>query len=222
MKKTFLIIWACLMFIMSVNAQNETEQKVEDLLSKMTLEEKIGQMNQYSGFFDVTGPAPIFGENKNKYEHIKTGQVGSMLNVLGVEDIRKMQQLAVENSRLGIPLIFAYDVIHGYKTMAPIPLAEAASWDMQAIEKSARISAIEASAVGLNWAFAPMMNISRDARWGRVMEGGGEDPYLGSLVAQARVRGLQGMTLQQRILLLLLPNILLPMVLRRLERSTIQ
>jgi beta-glucosidase len=192
MKKTFLIIWACLMFIMSVNAQNETEQKVEDLLSKMTLEEKIGQMNQYSGFFDVTGPAPIFGENKNKYEHIKTGQVGSMLNVLGVEDIRKMQQLAVENSRLGIPLIFAYDVIHGYKTMAPIPLAEAASWDMQAIEKSARISAIEASAVGLNWAFAPMMDISRDARWGRVMEGGGEDPYLGSLVAQARVRGLQG------------------------------
>jgi beta-glucosidase len=192
MKKTFLIIWACLMFIMSVNAQNETEQKVEDLLSKMTLEEKIGQMNQYSGFFDVTGPAPIFGENKNKYEHIKTGQVGSMLNVLGVKRIRKMQQLAVENSRLGIPLIFAYDVIHGYKTMAPIPLAEAASWDMQAIERSSRISAIEASAVGLNWAFAPMMDISRDARWGRVMEGGGEDPYLGSLVAQARVRGLQG------------------------------
>lgn len=180
------------MFILSVNAQNEMNQKIEDLLSKMTLEEKIGQMNQYSGFFDVTGPAPIFGENKNKYEHIKTGQVGSMLNVLGVKRIRKMQQLAVENSRLGIPLIFAYDVIHGYKTMAPIPLAEAASWDMQAIEKSARTSAIEASAVGLNWAFAPMMDISRDARWGRVMEGGGEDPYLGSLVAQARVRGLQG------------------------------
>ncbi len=192
MKKTFLTTWACLMFILSVNAQNEMNQKIEDLLSKMTLEEKIGQMNQYSGFFDVTGPAPIFGENKNKYEHIKTGQVGSMLNVLGVKRIRKMQQLAVENSRLGIPLIFAYDVIHGYKTMAPIPLAEAASWDMQAIEKSARTSAIEASAVGLNWAFAPMMDISRDARWGRVMEGGGEDPYLGSLVAQARVRGLQG------------------------------
>ena len=192
MKKTFLTTWACLMLFLSANAQNEIDQKVEDLLSKMTLEEKVGQMNQYSGFFDVTGPAPIFGENKNKYEHIKTGQVGSMLNVLGVKRIRKMQQLAVENSRLGIPLIFAYDVIHGYKTMAPIPLAEAASWDMQAIERSSRISAIEASAVGLNWAFAPMMDISRDARWGRVMEGGGEDPYLGSLVAQARVRGLQG------------------------------
>ncbi|KAA3620676.1 MAG: glycosyl hydrolase, partial [Bacteroidetes bacterium] len=141
MKKTYLTLWASLIFVLMLNAQNEIDQKVEDLLSKMTLEEKVGQMNQYSGFFDVTGPAPIFGESKNKYEHIKSGQVGSMLNVLGVKEVRKMQQLAVENSRLGIPLLFGYDVVHGYKTMAPIPLAEVASWDMEAIEKSTRVSA---------------------------------------------------------------------------------
>ncbi len=192
MKKTFLTIWGLFIFVFMINAQDEINQKVEDLLSKMTLEEKVGQMNQYSGFFDVTGPAPIFGESKNKYEHIKSGQVGSMLNVLGVKEVRKMQQLAVENSRLGIPLLFGYDVVHGYQTMAPIPLAEVASWDMEAIEESASVSAAEASAVGINWAFAPMIDVSRDARWGRVMEGAGEDPYLGSLVAKARVRGFQG------------------------------
>lgn len=162
------------------------------LLSKMTLEEKIGQMNQYSSFFDVTGPAPKDGYQKERYEHIRNGLVGSMLNVRGVKEVYEMQKLAVENSRLGIPLVFAYDVIHGYKTTTPIPLAEAASWDLDAIELSARNAAIEASATGLNWTFAPMVDISRDARWGRVMEGAGEDPYLGSKIAVARVNGFQG------------------------------
>ena len=127
-----------------------------------------------------------------KYDHLKKGWVGSMLNVVGTEEIRKLQQVVVEESRLGIPLIFGYDVIHGYKTLAPIPLAEAASWDMEAIENSAKIAADEASAVGLNWTFAPMIDISREPRWGRVMEGGGEDTYLGSKIAQARVKGFQG------------------------------
>jgi len=168
------------------------EKKVEDLLAKMTLDEKIGQMNQYNGFWDATGPVPIEGNTKQKYDHLKSGMVGSMLNILGSENTRKFQQIAVENSRLGIPLIFGYDVIHGYKTSAPIPLAEAASWDLKAIEKSARIAAIEASAVGIHWTFAPMVDISRDARWGRVMEGAGEDPYLGSKIGVARVKGFQG------------------------------
>ena len=169
----------------------EIEKKVNDLLGKMMLDEKIGQMNQYSGFWDVTGPVPKDGYTKMKYEHIKSGKVGSMINVTGTANVRKIQKLAVENSRLGIPIIFGLDVIHGYKTAFPIPLAESTSWDLVAIEKSARIAAIEASAVGLNWTFAPMVDISRDARWGRVMEGAGEDPYLGSKIAIARVKGFQ-------------------------------
>ena len=168
------------------------DKKVEELLTKMTLEEKIGQMNQYNGFWDATGPIPIAGNTKQKYDHLKSGMVGSMLNILGAENTRKFQELAVKNSRLGIPLIFGYDVIHGYKTSAPIPLAEAASWDLKAIEKSARIAAIEATAVGIHWTFAPMVDISRDARWGRVMEGAGEDTYLGSKIGIARVKGFQG------------------------------
>ncbi len=170
----------------------KTATKVEELLSKMTLEEKVGQMVQYSGFYDATGPAPSEGDAKNKLEHLKLGLVGSMLNVRGAEQVRAMQRIAVEETRLGIPLIFGFDVIHGHKTLSPIPLAEAASWDMKAIEKSARIAAIEASAVGINWTFAPMVDISRDARWGRVMEGAGEDPYLGSKIGVARIKGFQG------------------------------
>lgn len=169
-----------------------TDRKVKELLAKMTLEEKVGQMNQYTGFFDPTGPAPKNGNNKNKYEQVKQGLVGSMLNVRGAKEVRAMQKVAVENSRLGIPLVFAFDVIHGFKTTAPIPLAEAASWDLAAIKKSARMAAIEASAAGLNWTFAPMIDISRDARWGRVMEGAGEDTYLGVRIGVARVEGFQG------------------------------
>lgn len=172
--------------------EKSIEKNIDSLLQQMTLEEKVGQMNQYNGFWDVTGPAPQGGNAEIKYEHLKKGLVGSMLNVVGTEEVRKLQKLVVEETRLGIPLIFGYDVIHGYKTLAPIPLAEAASWDMEAIENSAKIAAQEASAVGLNWTFAPMVDISRDPRWGRVMEGGGEDTYLGAEIAKARVKGFQG------------------------------
>jgi len=167
-------------------------ERVNTLLTQMTLEEKIGQMNQYSSFWDVTGPAPKEGSAAVQFEQLKNGFVGSMLNVHGVENVYKLQKIAVEETRLGIPLIFGFDVIHGYKTITPIPLAEAASWDLEAIELSAKNAALEASAAGINWTFAPMVDISRDARWGRVMEGGGEDPYLGSKIAFARVKGFQG------------------------------
>ena len=171
---------------------NSIESKVEELLSKMTLEEKIGQMNQYNGFWDLTGPAPAQGVAAKKYDQLRKGLVGSMLNVRGVKDVRAVQKIAVEETRLGIPLIIGFDVIHGYETLSPIPLAEAASWDLEAIKKSAAIAAEEASAAGINWTFAPMVDISRDARWGRVMEGAGEDPFLGSKIAKARVEGFQG------------------------------
>ena len=168
------------------------EQKVSDLLNQMTLEEKIGQMNQYSGFWDLTGPAPSSGDAAKKHEHLRKGYVGSMLNLRGVENVLKIQKIAVEETRLGIPLIIGFDVIHGYETLSPIPLAESASWDLEAIKKSAQVAAEEAAAAGINWTFAPMVDISRDARWGRVMEGAGEDPYLGSKIAFARVQGFQG------------------------------
>jgi len=166
--------------------------KVDSILHLMTLDEKIGQMNQYNGFWDVTGPSPKEGQAAQKYENLKKGLVGSVLNVKGVKDVRAIQKIAVEQTRLGIPLLFGFDVIHGYKTISPIPLAEAASWDMDAIKKSAAIAAEEASSVGINWTFAPMVDVSRDARWGRVMEGAGEDTYLGSKIAEARIKGFQG------------------------------
>ncbi|PZQ79745.1 MAG: glycosyl hydrolase, partial [Flavobacterium johnsoniae] len=168
------------------------DRKVDSVLKLMTLEEKVGQMNQYNGFWDVTGPVPKDGQAAKKYENLKKGLVGSMLNVRGVKDVRALQKIAVEETRLGIPLIFGFDVVHGYKTISPIPLAEAASWDLEAMKKSAEIAAAESAVAGLNWTFAPMVDISRDARWGRVMEGAGEDPYLGSQIAIARVKGFQG------------------------------
>ena len=168
------------------------DTKVDSLLKLMTLEEKGGQLNQYNGFWDVTGPTPKDGQAALKYDNLKKGLVGAMLNVKGVKDVRTIQKIAVEQTRLGIPLLFGFDVIHGYKTISPIPLAEAASWDMEAIKKSAEIAAEEASSVGINWTFAPMVDISRDPRWGRVMEGSGEDPFLGSKIAEARVKGFQG------------------------------
>jgi len=167
-------------------------KKVDSLLSLMTLEEKVGQMNLYNGFWDVTGPVPSEGNAQLKYEHLRKGWVGAMLGVRGVKNVKKLQQIAVEETRLGIPLLFGFDVIHGYKTLSPIPLAEAASWDLKAIENSARMAALEASAAGINWTFAPMVDISRDARWGRMMEGAGEDPFYASRVAEARVKGFQG------------------------------
>lgn len=168
------------------------EKRIDDLLSRMTLEEKIGQMNQYNGFWDVTGPSPIEGDAEKKYNDLRNGFVGSMLNVRGVDEVKAVQKIAIEETRLGIPLIIGFDVIHGYQTISPIPLAESASWDLEAIRKSAEMAALEASAVGINWTFAPMVDVSRDARWGRVMEGAGEDPYLGGKIAYARVKGFQG------------------------------
>ncbi|WP_396602475.1 beta-glucosidase BglX [Algibacter sp. R77976] len=175
------------------SAQLNIGKSIDSLLSVMTLEEKIGQMNQYSGFWDATGPTPKAGDvAASKYEDLKKGLVGSMLNVKGVKQVKALQKIAVEETRLGIPLIFGFDVIHGFKTISPVPLAESASWDLEAIKKSAQNAAEEAAASGINWTFAPMVDISRDARWGRVMEGAGEDPYLGSKIAIARVKGFQG------------------------------
>ena len=171
---------------------NPLETRVDSILKLMTLEEKIGQLNQYNGFWEITGPTPKEGQAAKKYADLKNGLVGSMLNVKGVKDVRALQKIAVEETRLGIPLIFGFDVIHGYKTISPIPLAEAASWDLVEIKKSAAVAAEEAASVGLNWTFAPMVDVARDARWGRVMEGAGEDPYLGSQIAIARVQGFQG------------------------------
>jgi len=164
------------------------DQRVDSVLSLMTIEEKIGQLNQYNDDWLATGPQTI---PTDKVDDIKNGRVGSILNSLSVDRVKKWQTLAME-SRLKIPLLFGQDVIHGYKTTFPIPLAESCSWDMGIIELSARIAAIEASASGINWTFAPMVDIARDPRWGRVMEGAGEDPYLGSKIAYARVKGFQG------------------------------
>lgn len=169
-------------------APENIEKRVEDFLSRMTLEEKVGQLNQYSSDLTATGPTTA---SQDKLAEISEGMVGSMLNVRGAKLTRKMQEVALK-SRLKIPLLFGLDVIHGYRVTFPIPLAEAASWDLQAIERSARIAATEAAASGIHWTFAPMVDISRDPRWGRVMEGAGEDPYLGSLIAKARVKGFQG------------------------------
>ncbi|MXN90602.1 beta-glucosidase BglX [Flavobacterium sp. Sd200] len=200
MNKPTVIAGIIALFSLTLNAQSKAhldkkkpiEERILLLMKEMTLEEKIGQMNQYNGFWDVTGPAPQGGSSQLKYEHLRKGWVGSMLSVRGVKQVRAVQKIAVEETRLGIPLIIGFDVIHGYKTLSPIPLAEAASWDLEAIRKSAAIAADEASASGINWTFAPCVDISQDARWGRVMEGAGEDPYLGSKIAVARVKGFQG------------------------------
>ena len=187
MKKVILLLFLGCNVLVFAQSKN-IDQKVEALLRQMTLEEKIGQLNQYTGDNAATGPITI---NPNKQAEIKQGLIGSMLNILGTKYTRQYQELAMQ-SRLKIPLLFGQDVIHGYKTTFPIPLAEAASWDLEAMELTARIAATEAAAAGIHWTFAPMVDISRDPRWGRVMEGAGEDTYLGSKIAYARVKGFQG------------------------------
>ena len=178
-----------LFFCNTLFAQKKSyTQRVDSVLRLMTIEEKIGQLNQYNDDNTATGPTTI---DNDKVNQIRRGQVGSLLNALGAERTRSWQKIAME-SRLKIPLIFGQDVIHGYKTTFPIPLAEACSWDLDAMQLSARIAATEASASGIHWTFAPMVDIARDPRWGRVMEGAGEDPYLGSAIAVARVKGFQG------------------------------
>ena len=187
-----LVVFSCEPNAPTSTERNNSNNQIEELLAKMTLEEKIGQLNLYNGTWEFTGPVPEDDNSQLKAENIKKGLVGGMLNVLTVEGTREAQKLAVENSRLGIPLIFGYDVVHGYKTMAPIPLAQAASWDAEVAQKSAEVAALEASAAGLHWTFAPMVDVTRDARWGRMMESPGEDPYLASIMSSAWVSGFQG------------------------------
>lgn len=186
--KYLSVIWFLFLSMTGFAQKKTIEQRVDSVLKLMTLDEKIGQMNQYNGPWAATGPLT----NDDKLlDQIKEGKVGSMLNVTGVKRTRELQELAMQ-SRLKIPLLFGQDVIHGYRTIFPIPLAEACSWDLDAIQRSARIAATEAAAAGVHWTFAPMVDIARDPRWGRIMEGAGEDPYLGSLIAAARVKGFQG------------------------------
>ncbi|MBB5706562.1 beta-glucosidase BglX [Sphingopyxis panaciterrulae] len=161
---------------------------ITDLMAKMTLEEKIGQLSLLTSDWDSTGPTMRQGYQ----DDIRKGRIGSIFNAFTARYTRELQRLAVEETRLKIPLLFGYDVIHGHRTIFPISLGEAASWDLQAIEKAARISATEASAEGIHWTFAPMVDVARDPRWGRISEGAGEDVYLGSRIAEARVRGFQG------------------------------
>lgn len=188
MKRLYFIL-AFTVFGINAFGQKTNDQKASELLSKMTLEEKIGQLVQYSGFEYATGPQN--SNSANVLNEIKQGKVGSMLNVAGAQETRKFQELALK-SRLKIPLLFGQDVIHGYRTTFPINLGQAASWDLKLIEKSERIAATEASAYGIHWTFAPMVDIARDPRWGRVMEGSGEDTYLGTQIGLARIKGFQG------------------------------
>ncbi|WP_262147104.1 beta-glucosidase BglX [Chryseobacterium foetidum] len=188
MKKLYIILTFAA-FGLNAFGQKTIDQKVTELLSKMTLEEKIGQLVQYSGFEYATGPQN--SNSANVLNEIKQGKVGSMLNVSGAEETRKFQELALK-SRLKIPMLFGQDVIHGYRTTFPVNLGQAASWDLKLIEKSERIAATEASAYGIHWTFAPMVDIARDPRWGRVMEGSGEDTYLGTQIGLARIKGFQG------------------------------
>ena len=166
----------------------DMDRFIDDLMKKMTLEEKIGQLNLPVTGEITTGQA----KSSNVAKRIRAGEVGGLFNLKGVERIRDVQKQAVEESRLGIPLLFGMDVIHGYETVFPIPLGLSCTWDMKAVEESARIAAIESSADGICWTFSPMVDICRDARWGRVSEGNGEDPFLGAAIAQAMVRGYQG------------------------------
>ena len=166
----------------------EMDAFLDDLIGRMTLEEKVGQLTLLTSDWESTGPTMREGYQQD----IAAGRVGSIFNAYTADYTRELQRMAVEGTRLKIPLLFGYDVIHGHRTIFPISLGEAASWDMDAVEKSARVSAAEASAEGIHWTFSPMVDVSRDARWGRVSEGAGEDVYLGSKVAKARVHGYQG------------------------------
>ncbi len=186
--KLLMVIFTLTIAFGSMAQQKSIEQKVDSVLALMTLDEKIGQLNQYNDDWRATGPIT---QDNNKIGQVKAGQLGSLLNCLGAGRTRSWQQLAMQ-SRLKIPLLFGLDVVHGFKTTFPIPLAEACSWDLELMEQTARVAATEASASGVHWTFAPMVDIARDPRWGRVMEGAGEDPYLGSKVSFSKVKGFQG------------------------------
>jgi len=192
MKKSVLTIMLIIFSIspaLQLSAQHKNaDHKADSVLALMTLEEKVGQLNQYNDDWYATGPMTL---KEDMAGQIRDGKVGSLLNTMGAARTRAWQEIAMQ-SRLRIPLIFGQDVVHGYKTTFPIPLAESCSWDLEAMESSARVAASEGSACGVHWTFAPMVDIARDPRWGRVMEGAGEDTYLGSKIAAARVKGFQG------------------------------
>jgi beta-glucosidase len=193
MKRFSALLAVFLLFISCNTSKQESgntkmDAFINDLMKKMTLEEKIGQLNLPGSGDIVTGQA----SNSDIGKKIKEGKVGGLFNIKSVEKIRAVQKVAVEESRLKIPMLFGMDVIHGYETVFPIPLGLSCTWDMKAIERSARIAATEASADGINWTFSPMVDIARDPRWGRIAEGSGEDAYLGSQIAKAMVKGYQG------------------------------
>lgn len=193
MKRIILFAFLSVLLFASCRGRRESDLKdvdprVDSLIRIMTLDEKIGQMVLFTSDWDVTGPTIREGY----LDDIRSGRCGNIFNAYTVDYIRELQRVAVEESRLGIPLMFGYDVVHGHKTIFPIPFGESCSWDLDLIRRSASAAAAEAAASGLNWTFAPMVDISVDPRWGRVSEGAGEDPYLGSLIAAARVKGFQG------------------------------
>lgn len=185
----FLTVFVVIGFAAAIGSAQtapEAERRANELLAKMTLQEKVGQLQQLDG-------DPNTGRVKDEHRDlIRRGLVGSFLNVRGARNVNEVQHMAVDESRLKIPLLLGFDVIHGYRTIFPIPLGETSSWDPATVERAARVAAVEASAAGLKWTFAPMVDIARDPRWGRISEGSGEDPYLGSAMARAQVRGFQG------------------------------
>jgi beta-glucosidase len=173
----------------------DIEKKVDSLLGIMTLQEKLGQLNQLGGISDSATPGRT---SEEQVKMVRQGRVGSFLNVTGAAETERLQRVAVKETRLGIPLLFGCDVIHGFKTIFPIPLAEASTWNPELIERAEHIAAVEASAGGIHWTFAPMVDIARDPRWGRIAEGSGEDPFLGSVMAAAKVRGFQGKSILEQ------------------------
>lgn len=188
--KKILLIIIIVQATFNVSAQKKSiEQKIDSILQLMTLDEKIGQLNLYAGRMNPTGPITMRDDDEDA---IRRGDVGMVFNIVGAKRTREIQRIAVEESRLKIPLLVGFDVIHGYRTIFPIPLGESASWDLDLMKRTARASADEASAMGIHWTFSPMVDVCRDARWGRIMEGAGEDPYLNSLVAKVKVEGYQG------------------------------
>src|ERR1700733_13819665 len=188
---SFIVLFLALPFCRvcgQTRPKNKMDVFVDNLMSKMTLDEKIGQLNLVTVGRATTGSVV----NKGVEDKIKKGDIGGVFGIYGADEVKKIQDIAVKTSRLHIPLIFGLDVIHGHKTIFPIPLGVSATWDMGLIEQSSHIAAKEATAEGLNWVFSPMVDIARDARWGRISEGSGEDPWYGSQVAKAMVKGYQG------------------------------
>ncbi len=196
--QNFIYLLPLILFLACASEKQDVETRnmdrfIDNLMKEMTLEEKIGQLTLYSSFMDETGPFM----NEDYLDYIRVGRVGAVFNAYTTEYTREIQRIAVEETRLGIPLLFGYDVIHGHRTIFPMPIGETATWDLEMIEQSARYAAQEATAEGLNWTFSPMIDVTRDPRWGRIAESSGEDPLLASLVGRAKIRGYQGDDLSQ-------------------------